>query len=407
MAAQYRSAVPVYGTNIVIGIYYGGRSGQVYDLNPSGATFSSPPVLSVSYEGYAPHEFPEEWLGIYVYDETGRAWHWVGGIVDAVNDTVTAALPHLSLYTVSAELPDDEVAPVVAISSPVPADTVTGLVSVIADATDDTGVSSVTFFLDTAQVGEDADSSDGWTYEIDTAPYVDGNHVIMAMAEDPSGNRGTATVAVVVSGGSPPPTVSIDAPMAGTTVCGQVEVAGQCWDDEAIVAVDLLLDGDFIGNAALAGSDWVFSWDMSQCAVGAHTISATARDAVGNSATDSVAVGVSPARLTGGGWILRDGQKCHFGFNADFKPGKGCFGSLQYVDHATGLNVKSTAITSLSISRASASFGGTCIVNGTEEATFVVDVQDGEPAGDSFSVSLSTGHAASGELAGGNIRVRE
>ena len=59
MAAQHRGAVPVYGTNIVIGIYYGGRSYNVRLGKQNVGDGSNDPILGTSPAESRRPESPE------------------------------------------------------------------------------------------------------------------------------------------------------------------------------------------------------------------------------------------------------------------------------------------------------------------------------------------------------------
>ena len=49
--------------------------------------------------------------------------------------------------------------------------------------------------------------------------------------------------------------------------------------------------------------------------------------------------------LTGGGWIVYNGNKANFGVGGGCKHGSPTWGHLEYIDHGTGLNVHCTSIT--------------------------------------------------------------
>ena len=49
--------------------------------------------------------------------------------------------------------------------------------------------------------------------------------------------------------------------------------------------------------------------------------------------------------LTGGGWIVFNGNKANFGVGGGCKHGSPTWGHLEYIDHGTGLNVHWTSIT--------------------------------------------------------------
>jgi C1A family cysteine protease len=82
-----------------------------------------------------------------------------------------------------------------------------------------------------------------------------------------------------------PPSVSITSPSNGSTVSGTVTIQVSATDNVAVASVSLSVDGTVIGTSNTA--PYSFSWTASS---GSHTIIATAKDAAGNSATNSISV---------------------------------------------------------------------------------------------------------------------
>ncbi len=121
--------------------------------------------------------------------------------------------------------------------------------------------------------------------------------------------------------------------------------------------------------------------------------------------------------VTGGGWImLPDGGKGTFGVTGGIKQGK-LRGHLTYVDHgskgskAKDMKVKGTGVTAYTVvDDTTRHIEGTAEINGKAGYTYQVDVKDnGEPGRekDMFSLRLSNGYTASGNLAGGNIQLHK
>jgi len=112
--------------------------------------------------------------------------------------------------------------------------------------------------------------------------------------------------------------------------------------------------------------------------------------------------------VTGGGWITRpSGARANFAVAGGMKNG-GLWGHLSYIDHGSdGLKVKGTGVTAYSGTGTSRHIEGTAEINGASGFTYKVDVADnGEPGrNDTFSLELSNGYKASGNLAGGNIQL--
>lgn len=99
-----------------------------------------------------------------------------------------------------------------------------------------------------------------------------------------------------VFAGSPPPTVSITQPSAGSTVSGTVQVTGTAagQDGATIASVTVGVDGN-PPQPATGTTDWSASVDTTGLTNGTHTITATATDSNGETATDRTTVDVENA----------------------------------------------------------------------------------------------------------------
>jgi hypothetical protein len=114
------------------------------------------------------------------------------------------------------------------------------------------------------------------------------------------------------------------------------------------------------------------------------------------------------AKITGGGWIDAVLGKGTFGLTAKVDSDGNPSGNLTYQDHGIqDRTVKSTAITSVSVSGTCAQIAGTATVDGSGSVGFQVQVCDnGEPGtNDTFSIAMSDGYIAAGTLRGGNIQI--
>lgn len=116
-------------------------------------------------------------------------------------------------------------------------------------------------------------------------------------------------------------------------------------------------------------------------------------------------VGGTPGKVTGGGRTSAVERKPNFGLTAEWRNGT-AKGSVNLVDHATGMHFDSTTIKSVVIA------GTTAIVRGTGKAdgtpvTFRLEVRDlGEPGRtDTLDLRLSNGYTVAGVLDGGNIQI--
>ncbi len=86
------------------------------------------------------------------------------------------------------------------------------------------------------------------------------------------------------------PTVSITSPTGGA-VSGVISITANAADNVGVVGVQFKLDGGILGGEVKT-PPYSVTWDTSTAASGAHTLTAVARDAAGNSTT-SLAVNVT------------------------------------------------------------------------------------------------------------------
>lgn len=83
------------------------------------------------------------------------------------------------------------------------------------------------------------------------------------------------------------PSISLTAPNDGTTVSGaSVAVSATATDNIGVVGVQFKLNGSSIGDEDM-NSPYSINWDSTLVADGSYTLTATARDAAGNTATTS------------------------------------------------------------------------------------------------------------------------
>ena len=103
---------------------------------------------------------------------------------------------------------------------------------------------------------------------------------------------GTASLAVADADSEPG--IQITAPQDGATVSGTAEITVAA-TDEATDQVEFFIDGTSIGIDVDGSDGWAAAWDTSSYADGPYTITATATDAAGQTASHSVTVTVNNA----------------------------------------------------------------------------------------------------------------
>lgn len=110
-------------------------------------------------------------------------------------------------------------------------------------------------------------------------------------------------------------------------------------------------------------------------------------------------------KVTGGGWITGTpaGAKGTFGVSGGIRRGE-FWGHLTYVDHGSGLKVQSTAVTGFEVDPADANariIVYAVSINGAAGTARVRVADYGEPGrNDTFSITLSNGYTAAGDLGG-------
>jgi hypothetical protein len=126
-----------------------------------------------------------------------------------------------------------------------------------------------------------------------------GAHTIVAKSYDTFNNVGTSSSVNVTVADQTAPTVSVTAPVASSFIGGTTNaVTATASDNVGVVGVQFKLDGNNLGVEDNA-SPYSVNWDSTSATNGAHTITAVARDAAGNTTTSSsVSVTVDNAAPT-------------------------------------------------------------------------------------------------------------
>ena len=95
-----------------------------------------------------------------------------------------------------------------------------------------------------------------------------------------------------------PPSVSISSPADGATVSGPVAITAIATDDNGVTQVEFFVDGTSIGVGTNGGDGWSVTWDTTSVIDGSYTLSATATDTGGKTASDSISVTVQNGTTT-------------------------------------------------------------------------------------------------------------
>jgi hypothetical protein len=152
-------------------------------------------------------------------------------------------------------------------------------------------------------------------YKWKTIYSANGNHTLLAKAYDAAGNVGTATATVNVDNGSSdttPPTVSLTSPANNSSYSSAQSVSNSAtaYDNIGVTKVE------FYDGTKLLGADttspYSYSWPITGANNGAHSLTAKAYDAAGNSkASAAVNVTVSIAAGCTSNAACDDGIYCN------------------------------------------------------------------------------------------------
>jgi len=249
-------------------------------------------TLTISYNPDDVRLFPEQTLSIYWYDTDNETWVEVDSAVDTNAHTVIAGISKLGTFALSAPRPDELSAPTVSITSPAGGAVLSGPGTITPTANDDSGVAGVSFYLDSILLEKDIWPADGWSCTADFSRYPNGAHMIKAVAEDACGNEGTAQIPVTITGGTPPPAVSISSPAAGTTFWGRVDAAGAYADDQEGLELVVGLDENLLGVPTMSSGHWSISASVPPGMGGQRLLVVGGRDADGNPVGASLPVTV-------------------------------------------------------------------------------------------------------------------
>jgi hypothetical protein len=186
--------------------------------------------------------------------------------------------------------PLDTTPPTVSITSPTNNAALNGTVTLTANAADNISVLGVQFKLDGVNLGAE-DTASPYTLSWNTASAGNGTHQLTAVARDQAGNQ-TTSAPITVSVFNPdtfPPTVSMTAPANGAVVAGNITLSANATDNNGVVGLQFLLDGANLG-AELTTGPYSVVWNSTPTANGPHTLGARARDAAGNTTTNTINV---------------------------------------------------------------------------------------------------------------------
>jgi hypothetical protein len=195
---------------------------------------------------------------------------------DAAGHVTTSAPVHVLID-------NDYVAPQVAFITPMDGAAVSQTVQLEASASDDRGVTGVSFRVDGVFIGGSSTPPYimSWNTREGAGKVSNGPHVLSVTAYDAGGNASlSSSVNVVVDNNYVLPQIVLTSPADGAAVSGLVSFEASASDDQAIAEVSFYVDGQLVGRDTT--EPYAFSWDSTQVFSGGHILYAIARDVVGN-----------------------------------------------------------------------------------------------------------------------------
>jgi len=189
----------------------------------------------------------------------------------------------------------DKTAPVVSITSPVNNASVSGTINIQASASDNVGVSLVSFYVDNVSIGSKTTAP--YSVSWNTLGAASGNHVIKVTAQDAAGNISNASIQIGISAASTgdiaAPSVTINTPTSASSfnVGDNISVDVSASDNTGVAYVKLMVDGVATGIAYTA--PYTFNVSTTNMSSSTHTITATAYDGYNNSASASVLIALN------------------------------------------------------------------------------------------------------------------
>jgi uncharacterized protein involved in tellurium resistance len=179
----------------------------------------------------------------------------------------------------------DTTPPTVSITSPANGATVNGTITITANASDNVGVTKVSFYIDGKYLNYDTSAPYGRGWNTTTAS--NGQHTITVKALDAAGNVSAvaARTVIVSNADNVAPTVNITSPANGATVSGTISIFADASDNVGVTKVSFYINGKYLNYDTTA--PFGRGWNTATLPNGQHTITVRALDAAGNVSSDA------------------------------------------------------------------------------------------------------------------------
>lgn len=177
---------------------------------------------------------------------------------------------------------EDNIPPTLQLIYPLDGGSIVNSINMLFIADDDIGVTRVELYHN--GVMEQVKTEGPYTFTVDGSSYTPGtSHTFFGIAYDSAGNHTVSNTINLIKEGfedNIPPVVTILFPIDGSVVDSVVDIFVDAQDENGILTVELLMDGDII--ASDNSKPYEFSWDSKSVPYGtSHTFIVKATD-VGN-----------------------------------------------------------------------------------------------------------------------------
>lgn len=207
-----------------------------------------------------------------------------GADVSVSNGTATVTIPANTIFTLTGLGTQDTQAPEAPTNLSGTSLSPTSCALTWIASTDNIGIAGYTVLRNGVAVGQPVAPS-----FTDNGLTADTTYTYTVQARDTAGNVSAVSNSIVITTPIAPPdttspTVSITSPSSGATVSGTVAITAIASDDTQVVGVQFKLDGTNVGAEDLQ-TPYSVDWNTLPTSAGAHTLTAVARDAAGNTTT--------------------------------------------------------------------------------------------------------------------------
>lgn len=233
----------------------------------------------------------EDSLSIFTFNTASNIWEKVSSTVDKVNKKVTANLSHFSVYTLSSDATDDNVAPTLELANQDEIESVSGQVDLLINATDNNQVYNVSGYLDEQTlVFSDSDGMDGFDQAVDFAKYPVGKHKLTLSATDTFGNRTTKEYSFKIVDPSKTPQIKIIESRRGKDECKKFVIRGKYLNTKGATVVNVFLGNTKLGDVPVKDGTFSYTFDPSVLTENQYIITVKAKDKNGQTVIKKIRV---------------------------------------------------------------------------------------------------------------------